>query len=445
MSGDSGLREVLRLAVPTALGLLSYAAMQAIDVAMLGHYSTTAQAGAGLTSVLVWTMMCPVLGTMTAVATFAARYAAEGRCRRAGRHLRAALVVGVGVGLVYVAFAAFAPAVIRACYGTRPMDVAGGAYMQIRLLGVPMVVVTMAVSSFYRGIGDAMTPLWISAGANAINVGLDWLLIFGHFGAPELGVRGAALATVIAQSIEATAFLWVVARSTGMQRRFAIGIRGRVQLREMRRLLVIGGPIGLYWVTETGAWAVFFRILRGFGEPAVVAASHAVFQIFHFSFLPVVGLLIATQTLVARYVAKNDYRTARARAFLAMRLGIATMATSGIAMLLFREPLMHLFNDDATFVAIGASMLVYLAFVQPFDATAMTAIGALRGAGDTLFCWIAVGVLGWFVFLPLAWAIAFPLGGGPAACWIAAIVFLALLAAVTLARLRSAAWERRRV
>lgn len=444
MTARQGLDEVLRLAVPTAIGLLGYATMQAIDVALLGRYSTTAQAGAGLTSVLVWTMMCPVLGTMTAIATFAARYAAGGRYRRAGRHLRAALFVGVAVSLLYVAFAAFAPAVIRACYGTRPMDVAGGAYMQIRLLGVPFVVVTMAVSSFYRGIGDAMTPLWISAAANAINVGLDWLLIFGHFGAPELGVRGAALATVIAQAVEASAFAWVLARP-GVRGRFAIGLRGRVQLREVRRLLVIGGPIGLYWVTEAGAWAAFFRILRGFGDPAVVAANHAVFQVFHFSFLPVVGLLIATQTLVARYAAKGDPATARARAYLAMRLGIATMATSGVAMFVLREPLMRLFTDDPAVVAVGASMLVWLAFVQPFDAAAMTAIGALRGAGDTLFCWIAVGVLGWCVFLPLAWALAFPLGGGPAAGWIAAIVFLALLAAVTQARFRSGAWERRRV
>lgn len=438
-------REILRIALPAALGLLSYAVMQAIDCALLGHYSKIDQAGAGLTFIPVWALMSPVLGTMTGIATFSAQYVGGGRYRRAGRHLRSALALAVVVSIPYFLFAALAPDIVHLFHGHSDMATAGGHYLRIRLFGVLFMAIGFGTGSFLRGTGDAITPLKVSLIANALNLVLDYLLIFGRAGLPEMGVRGAALATVLAQAFEAASFLYLLFSRGRMRREFGIGIRGKIHLGEVRRLIRVGGPIGAYWFNEAVAWAVFFVLLGSFEDPSVMAASFAAFQVWHLSFLPVIGLLQAAQAVVGQYMGAREPATARHRGFLCMRLGVAFMLVMTLLIFLFRGSLIAVFSPDPEVAVIGAGMLIWVAVAQPFDAMAMTALGSLRGAGDTGFAFWGLTFIVWIVFLPASYLIAYPLGGGPTAAWIGAVIFLVCLGAVTGLRLRSRAWEGKRV
>jgi len=436
---------VLRIALPAALGLMSYAAMQALDCALLGHYNTTDQAGAGLTFILVWALMSPVLGTMSGIATFSAQYKGTGRYKRAGRHLRSVVLVAAVASLPYLLFAYLGPDLVQIVFNAKPaVEHAAGQYLRIRLFGAVFFCISMGTSSFFRGTGDAVTPLKVSIFANIINLILDYLLIFGHAGFPEMGVRGAALATILAQAFEAAAFIYLMFSNGKLRREFGMGFRGKIHWVEVRRLIRVGGPIGAFWFFEAMAWAVFMRTLGSFDE-AVTAASYAAFQIMHLSFLPVVGLLQAAQSLVGQYFGSGDPAAGRRRGFLCMRMGVAFMSLMGVLMLIFRGTLISLFNPDPEVVRVGSQVLVWVAVAQPFDAMAMTALGALRGAGDTVFAFWVLVVVAWVVFVPLTYLIAFPLGGGPAAAWIGALVFLMILAGVTVVRLRGRNWEKKRV
>jgi len=440
-------REVLRIALPAALGLLSYAVMQAIDCALLGRYDTVDQAGAGITFILVWAAMCPILGTMSGIATFSAQYTGAGRFRRAGRHLRSVLLLAVSASVPYVFLSLLASDIVKLIAPSLPPPVAsaGGTYLGIRLLGMAFVAVGMGTSSFLRGTGDAVTPLKVSVAANVLNFVLDYILIFGRLGLPALGVRGAAIATVTAQAFEASCFLYLIFSNGGLRRDFRIGFKGRVHWVEVRRLIRVGGPIGAYWTSEAGAWAAFMALFGAYGNEAVVAANYAAFQLMHFSFLPVVGLLIAAQALVGKYVGARSPVEARRRAFLSMRMGVAFMSFAALIMLLFRYPLIGLFTTSDEVVAVGAGMMIFVAILQPFDAMSMTAIGSLRGAGDTVFAfWIMTGAA-WLVFVPSTFLIVKVLHAAPAFAWLGAILFMILLASITFARLRSRAWESKRV
>jgi len=438
-------REVLRIALPAALGLLSYAVMQAIDCALLGRYDTVDQAGAGITFIVVWAAMCPILGTMSGIATFSAQYTGAGRFARAGRHLRSVLLIAVIVAIPYVFLSFLAPDFVRLIAPSAPVAAAGGTYLSIRLLGVAFVAVTMGTSSFLRGTGDAVTPLKVSIAANVLNLVLDYALIFGRLGLPELGVRGAAIATVAAQAFEASCFLFLIFSNGGLRRDFRIGVKGRIHWGEVRRLIRVGGPIGAYWTTEAGAWATFMALFGAYGNKAVVAANYAAFQLMHFSFLPVVGLLIAAQALVGKYVGARDPREARRRGFLCMRMGVAFMSSAALIMLVFRRPLIGLFTTSEEVVSIGAEVMIFVAILQPFDAMSMTAIGSLRGAGDTLFAFWIMTVAAWLAFVPATFLIVKVLAAAPAFAWIAAVLFMILLAAITFTRLKSRGWESKRV
>ncbi|MBN2491331.1 MAG: MATE family efflux transporter [Planctomycetes bacterium] len=443
---QSPAREVFRIALPAALGLLSYAVMHAVDYALLGHYHTVDQAGVGITAMAVWALMCPVLGTMSALATFSAQYTGAGRYFRAGRHLRSALLVAMILSIPYLFLSLAAPAIVDLFRTDPAVASAGSAYLRIRLLGVPLVAMSMGVAAFLRGTGDAVTPLKISLAANVLNLGLDWVLIFGRLGLPALGVRGAALATVAAQAFEAACCLYLLLSNGGLRRDFRFGLRGRIHWVEVRRLVRVGGPVGAYWAVEAGAWAVFMVLLgRRFPDQAVVAANGAAFQVWHLSFLPVVGLLIAAQALVGRYVGARDPTTARRRGFLCMRMGVVFMTVMGVLILAFRDPILGLFTRDPAVIELGGAMLFWVALAQPFDAMGMTAIGALRGAGDTVFAFWAMAVVAWLVFLPATWLITCVWNGAAPAAWIGGLIYVVFLALLTVARLRGRAWETKRV
>jgi Na+-driven multidrug efflux pump len=177
----------------------------------------------------------------------------------------------------------------------------------------------------------------------------------------------------------------------------------------------------------------------------VVAANYAAFQVRQFSFLAVVGLLVAAQALVGRYVGARDPETARRRGFLCMRMGVGFMSLMGVIMIAFRGTLLGLFTADPEVIGLGSAILVWVGIMQPFDAMSMTAIGSLRGAGDTVFAFWAMTGVAWLVFLPATYLIAFVWSAGAPAAWIGGLFYVILLAALTVSRLQSRAWESKRV
>jgi MATE family multidrug resistance protein len=210
--------------------------------------------------------------------------------------------------------------------------------------------------------------------------------------------------------------------------------------REIRRILRTGVPIGGQWWLEMTSFAAFSTLVVRMGD-APMAASQAFILLLSLSFMQAIGLSIAVTTLVGRYIGAEDLASAE-RSFRA-GLVLAMILAVGIALLFVSVPgpLIRLFSDDAEVIALARPLLLMGAFYQLFDAIAIMSDGALHGAGDTRWPFVARLLLSWGLFLPLAYAIGFTLEGGLTGAWLGGLVYVAVLAATLFLRFRSRAWQ----
>jgi MATE family multidrug resistance protein len=297
----------------------------------------------------------------------------------------------------------------------------------------------MVFTSFFRGVGDTRTPLYVTLGANALNAVLDYGLIFGKLGLPAWGVAGAGVATAIAHWVSMVAILAAYRRKKLADRYDTHPVRPNAVA--IRRFLRTGAPIGGQWFMGMTSFAVFTTMVAHMGDTKM-AASQAFVMLLSLSFMQAVGISIAATTLVGRYVGRENPE-AVARSFRsAIVLGVGL---GGLVALLFVTvpiPLLRIFTDETDVLSLGRPLLLIGALFQLFDAVAIISDGALRGAGDTRWPFVIEIVLAWGFFLPLAWFLAITLDGGLTGAWLGGLIHICLLALVLVLRFRSGAWQR---
>lgn len=434
-----GLSEVALLAYPVILTQLSITTMQLVDSAMVGALGATALAAVGLGGVWLWTLTCGLVGTTTAVQTFVSQHQGRGHDAACGAWSWQGLYAVVPMTVVFSAALYFgSDAFMRWLAPSPELQPLAAEYMSMRALGVVGIGAAVALSSFFRGLGDTRTPLYATLLANVINAVLDYGLIFGKLGMPEWGVGGAGIATAISE------WVYLVALIPAF---FASSVRERYRTRfvgpslsAIRRLLVTGLPIGGQWALEMTSFAAFLTLVARLGD-AAMAASQAFIILLSLSFMQAIGLSTAVSTLVGNYIGAGDLSAAERS--LRSGLKLATLLAAGIAIVFvaFPESLVAIFSEDADVLRLGASLMWVGALYQVFDAFAIVSDGALRGAGDTRWPFVVRFLLSWFLFLPLGYTFGILMGGGLAWAWFGGVVYVAVLAAMLMYRFRSGAWK----
>ena len=438
-----GTAEVARLAYPVVLTQVSITAMQLVDSAMVGTLGATELAAVGLGGIWLWTALCGLVGTTSAVQTFVSQCHGAGSERDCGAWSWHGLYAIVPPTAVLSLALWFGSAPLLAWIGPSPeLQPLATDYMQMRSLGAVGLAGAVCLSSFFRGYGDTRTPLHATLLANSVNAVLDYGLIFGAFGLPAWGVAGAGAATATAEWVYLLA-LWLPFRGRRTRARFATA-RVAPSWQAARRLLSTGLPIGGQWALEMTSFAAFTALVARMSD-ASMAASQAFIVMLSLSFMQAVGLAIAVSTLVGRYVGAADPAAAKRSYHSGMRIG--ALLAGGIALLFVAAPerLMGLFSSDPEVLRLGVPLLMVGALYQVFDAFAIIADGALRGAGDTRWPFMVRCALAWGLFLPLAWVLGVALEGGLTWAWAGGVVYVALLAGALVWRFRSGAWKAIRI
>lgn len=296
--------------------------------------------------------------------------------------------------------------------------------------------VHFALGAALRAAGDTRTPLAIGALTNVVNVALVYALVFGRFGMPQLGVKGAAIASGIAFAVGALVLVLLWWRGKLVLRAGASGSweRGRV-----RRILDIGYPAGLEQLVWQGGFLVFLWIVSLYGTAPYAAYGIGV-TILSFSFLVGFGFSIAASTLVGQNLGAHDPAGATQSGWRALRLALVVQSAFGLAIVLLAKPLARFMIDDPEVVRLTVVFIYILGSVQPLMAIEAAMAGALRGAGDTRFPLIAVfsGLIGARVTL----AILFAWRGLPVEWIFAALIADYIVKAILLtARFRSGRWQ----
>jgi MATE family multidrug resistance protein len=439
-----GTGEVLRLAIPSIINMTSLTVMQFVDarmVAGLGPGVLGAQMIGGSAAFVTATFF---MGVLSCVNTFAAQNLG------AGRPERAALYGWQGLWTALLAWAALAgliplaPGLFRLFGHAAEVRVLETRYFQVLISGVGLMLSARALGQFFVGIHRPVVPLVAGVLGNAVNVVMNYLLIFGKCGLPALGLVGAGLGTVIGAAAEAAVVLaFFVMGSTA--RRFQVRPACRLSGRALRDLFRIGGPAGLMFLSDVLMWLIFMAVVVGKFGPAHLDASAILNRYFHVCFMPALGVGAAATALVGRYCGAGRPDLAWRRAHVALAIVEAYMVGIALVMWFLRGPLVAFFNQagDPRVQEVATSLFIFVLVVQVFDAMNVAFIGALRGAGDTLWPSLVLVVLAWGMGLGGGWLIAQvrPEWGslGP---WGVATAYISVLGLVMWGRFLSGRWRR---
>lgn len=435
----AGLRALLTLAWPVVLSRSAQAVVGFSDALMTAPLGEDAIAAVTTGATNVFALAILPMGLVFIVQSFASQLKGRGELPAAHRYAYYALALSAATGVLGLCALPFVDDALSLLSFEAPVTAAMGSYMSIRLLALFGIVGGEALGNWFGGLGDTHPHMRASLLTMVLNVALNWMLIEGHWGAPALGVEGAAWASVIA-SFAGFAYLTV---------RFAAvdGWRRPVGLAwgELRRMVRFGLPHGINWFFEFAAWAFFLNVVVGGLGTAALAATMVVVNINSISFMPAFGLSSAGAILVGQSIGAGDLDAVPRH--VAMTAGVAAVwqGMVGILYVLIPGPILSLFDQDVAgtdaMLAIGVPMLMISAAWQLFDALAMSLGEALRGAGDTAWVLWARLVVAWALFTPGSWYLIRVLDAGPVNAIWCVVGYLAILAGLLLWRFRSGAWR----
>jgi MATE family multidrug resistance protein len=435
-----GVAEVALLAYPIVLTNLSMTAMGFIDTAMVGRLGATPLAGVGFSGIWIWTLVVAFFGMASGVQTFVSQADGAGKSGECGRWVWQAIHL-VTPPIVLLAFVCWllADAALALLGPSAELQAVASEYMAPRLIGLPAVVVAMSLGSFFRGLGDTHTPLYVTIAANVVNATLNYGLIFGELGFPEWGVAGAATGTAVAEWFQ-VGLLFVFFARRSLRARYATRL-ARPDRELIWRFFVTSAPIGGQWLLGMMSFALFSTLIARMGD-ASMAASQAFLILLSFSFMQMSGISAATSTLMGRYIGARDHDSARRSFWSGQKLAAVLGVGIAAVFVLIPEPLLRIFTSDPDVLMLGRPLVVMGALFQVFDAFGIVAEGTLRGAGDTRWPFVIHSVLAWGVYLPLAYLLGVTLGGGLTGAWIGATVYVMLLSGCFVWRFSSGAWEK---
>lgn len=426
------IRKVLDLAWPILVGMLSYTAMGILDTLMVAGLGTSAVAAAGLATTISFVALSFGHGLLRGVKVVVAQRTGAGDTDAAERLVWQGLWLAVICGIPIAMLAPFAPWFVDQLGASHAIASEAGVYLGLRILGAPFLFGMTALSSWLQGRGDTRSTMIATVLSNALNLVLDLVLLYGFGPIPALGVKGAAIATVIAWVV-GLAFLLLRSRSA------LRATPSRPDLELLRAVWHVGSPMGLQFVLDVASFAFFASLLARVGE--VHLAAHVIaIRIISVSFLPGYAVSEAASVLVGQAVGARRPEEALAAWWESTRLALGIMVGWAVVFLLLPGPLVGIFQPEPAVEAIIRNLLVIAAMFQLFDALATVAYGALTGAGDTRFAMVSNTLIAWLVKLPLAILLAVPAGLGAPGAWMALAVEIAAIAFVSVWRIRSGRW-----
>ena len=446
--GDAGGREVLSLGLPLILSMMSVTIQHFVDRIFLTWWSAEAVAGVTSAGFAIWVLTGLFNGTAEYATPFVSQYVGAKREERIGAVVYQACYFAVLAGLAGWALSYFVTPFFDAVGHAPSMRVHQIDYARIMLRGTFPVVLMVAFSTYFAGRGKTRVVLGVTVVATAVNVVLDWALIFGKFGFEAMGTVGAAYATIISQVIGALVYLALILRSP---ERMAHGfLNFRFEPKVFGRLLKLGVPSGLQPSLEILAFTLFMFVIGSVGV-APLAATSIAFNLNSLVFLPAVGLSYGVSTLVARYLGMQRPALADRAIKSGLVISQAYMLVCGSVYLLFPHILLAPYAvgaDPATFPevsAIATVLLRFVAFYSIFDMVNLICAGGLKGAGDTRFPMLATVLISWFAMLLPTWWFCVRGGHGVYVAWIFATLYVVILGIVLFVRYRKGAWKSLRV
>lgn len=423
-------RTLLVLGLPLIGSHLGQVAIHTTDTIMLGWYGVTELAALVLAGSIFFVLFIMGSGFAWAVMPMVASYASAGEETQVRRVTRMGLWLSILFGIAAMPVLIFSELILRAL-GQAPEVVPLAAdYLRIAAIGLIPSLLIMVLKSYLAALERTQVVFWITLASAVLNVAVNYALIFGHWGFPELGVQGAAIASVV---IQTAGFLALVVYVTAVTPEYALFQRfWRPDWEAFRAVFRLGWPIGLTSLAEVGLFAGTSLMVGWIGT--VELAAHGIaLNISSVTFMVHIGLSQAATIRVGQFHGRRETGELRRAAVVAYGLSGLMVAATVVVFLTMGGPLVGFFVDPtdparAAIVAVGTTLLAMAALFQLVDAGQVMSLGILRGVQDTRVPMIHAAIGYWGVGMPLAWALGFPLGVGLIGVWIGLVAGLAVAA-----------------
>lgn len=430
----------LKVALPVMFTQFGAAMVALADSIMVGHYSTADLAAVSFSNALFFTVMVFSMGAVMGVTPLVGhvhgrleKLLAQGTTDEEIAHKHRQITSYMANGLVFTGLMCiFSLAILAPCipvldaFGQEPEVVtcARPYYTLIVLSIVPFLLFCFS-KQFLEGLGNTMVAMLITLGCNLLNILLNWVFIFGHWGFEPMGAEGAGWASLIARMLMPVCFLMAMSCKAEWRRYLTAMRRYLVTRRKVEHLFTIGIPIGLQSFAEAFLFTASF-VFIGWISKEALAAHHIANQMADLTFMLALGIGSATTIRVSHQLGKGDLHAVRMASHASVHLCLL-MNTIGAAIMIFgRNYIPYIFTDDPEVVPIASTLLIIAGTLQYVDGLQCIGAAMLRGIQDVrvpmriaLFAYIGVA-------LPLGLALTFPLGLGAKGMWIAFVVALAI-------------------
>ncbi|MBN2296893.1 MAG: MATE family efflux transporter [Pirellulales bacterium] len=447
-SRPCGGREVLSIALPLVVSTASWTVMNFCDRLFLLRHSTEEMAAALPAGMLYFASICFPLGIAVYVNTFVAQYKGAGHPERIGLAVWQGVWIGMIVAPLYLLTIPLAPLLFQFAKHGSVVANAETVYYQVLTCGAGAAIVAGAFSSFFTGRGATRVVMLVDMSAAVLNVVLDYVLVFGNWGAPEMGIAGAAWATVSSQWFRVLLYWWLVELPCYREiYQIRTGCRWNTDL--LKRLLRFGSPNGLQLLVEISAFTVFLLLVGRLGKEDMASTTLA-FNVNSVAFVPMLGMGIAVSTIVGQQLGKNNPDLAARATWTGLVMAMFYMGTLSVMYVVVPDLFMlghATLVDPERFAVLRDTVVVLLRFVAAyclFDAMVVVFVSAIKGAGDTRFV-----LLVQLVVAPppvmAAWVGITYFGLGLIYCWLVMTVWIWVLGMIYLGRFLQGRWRTMRV
>ena len=432
----SHARAHLALGLPLIGSHMAQMAIGITDTVMLGWYDVEALAALVLANTAWMVLFLFGSGFAFAVMPLVSSAAERGDTTRVRRVTRMGLWVSTGFALAVLPFLWFSGPLLVWLGQAPGLAAAAQDYLRIIGWGIVPALAVMVLKSYLSALEHTRVQLFVTLAAAAANVAVNYALIFGNWGAPELGIRGAAIASLTVQVVSVAALAAYAVRRFPDHRLFQR--LWRPDREALREVATMGGHVGLTVLAEVGLFS-FASLLIGLLGTVALAAHGIALQVASISFMVPLGLANAATVRAGRAFGRGDMQTLRDGAKAAFGLGLGWAALAMVAFVALPDLFISLYLDPAEplrdeIVAMGRGLLLMAALFQLFDATQVNAISLLRGMHDTRGPMLIAATSYWLVGAPAAWVIGFGLGYGAQGVWLGLVLGLGAAAVLLTTR-----------
>jgi putative MATE family efflux protein len=438
--GQGEKLNLFTLTWPIFLEVFLFMLMGIVDTFMLSALSDDAVSGVGAANqyIHIAILVLEVVGTGAAIVV--SQYLGSKRYLEASKISALAVTLNLGVGLLISAgYLVFSRSMMSAmnlqgevlAYAEQYLSIVGGAIF--------LQAIINSLAAIIRVHGWTRQTMYVSLGMNIIHVVGNYLLIFGKFGFPELGVQGAAISSVISRVIALIFFFWLLYQVVEYRIKFQFYIT--LSKEYIGRILHIGIPAAFEQVMYQACQLVFLYYATYLGAESLAARQYAT-NISMFTFLFAIAIGMGTAIIIGRLVGANEKEEAYRRLWKSLKSALIITLTMVILVMVFRNQLIGLFTDNPEVIKIASAVLLLSIFLETGRTMNIVIINSLRAAGDAKFP-VMIGVFSMVLMsLPLGYFLVFYLNMGLPGIWIAIAVDEWTRATIMYFRWKSRAWEK---